>query len=81
MGKRSLWKGPFLSSKIVSDIKLNNSLKINFIAPYLVLKNLTFQIAGLDVKQTWSKKINAFKIAGEAFSQISPTFRSNLIPK
>jgi small subunit ribosomal protein S19 len=47
MGKRSLWKGPFLSSKIVSDIKLNNSLKIlkttsrnTTILPFLIGKTI-----------------------------------------
>ena len=26
MGKRSLWKGPFICNKIISDLKNNNSL-------------------------------------------------------
>jgi len=26
MGKRSLWKGPFICNKIISDLKHNNSL-------------------------------------------------------
>ena len=47
MGKRSLWKGPFICNKIISDLKKNSSLnniittsRSTTILPFLIGKTI-----------------------------------------
>ena len=72
MGKRSLWKGPFICNKIISDLKNNNSLntvkttsRSTTVLPFLIgktvkLHNGKFYISIIVTEEMIGHKLGEF---------------------
>ena len=91
MGKRSLWKGPFICNKIISDLKNNNSLntvkttsRSTTVLPFLIgktvkLHNGKFYISIKVTEEMIGHKLGEFVPTTNNASHFSPSFKFGTI--